>query len=403
VQKEANIIRKEAKRGYPYRPSYIKGGYMAGKEREEARDLRLEDAKEVVEIVPDTKLSEGKKVNEKVTEVIVEKGDTLLKYQREYGVDANEIAKLNNIKKPYNIYVGQKIKIRGAAQKPQGEKIEYKTVRVEKGDNLLGLSIEHGSTLMELAKLNDISAPYNIYAGQKLKVPIRQGGAKSTRSDTKEKNVYIVEKGDSLLLIAKKTNTKFGDLIKINNLSKPYNVYVGQKIYLNGNNIAKKSSTEQKIEQKSSPIPQQPQRTVVANNNNGVVVVKNVSNDFLWPLNGVVLKNFGDNNNGKFFDGIIIKGSKGEAIKSADDGEVVYVGNELKDLGNIVIIKHKNNWLTIYGYCDSVNIKIKDAVKKGEVIASVGKTGSASDYQLYFAIRRGKVAVDPIKYLPNNK
>jgi lipoprotein NlpD len=400
VQREANIIRKEAKQGYPYRPSYLKGGYVVDREKSETKDLYLEETKDAVETVQEAKpLEEERQGNEKVAEVIVEKGDTLLKYQREYGVSVSEIAKLNNIKKPYNIYVGQKIRIRGAVQqKPREEEISYKTIRVERGDNLLGLSIEYGSTLMELAKLNNISAPYNIYAGQKLRVPLKPG-AKSPKPKAKESNIYTVEKGDSLLLIAKKTNTKFNDLIKVNNLNKPYNVYVGQKIYLSGDGkVAKKSSPEQKKEQE--PLSSQPQpQPIVTTTNNNVVVVKNANNDFSWPLNGVVLKNFGDSNNGKFFDGIIIKGNKGEAIKSAGDGEVVYVGNELKDLGNIVIIKHKNNWLTIYGYCDSVNIKIKDVVKKGEVIASVGKSGSAADYQLYFAIRRGKVAVDPIKYL----
>jgi septal ring factor EnvC (AmiA/AmiB activator) len=133
--------------------------------------------------------------------------------------------------------------------------------------------------------------------------------------------------------------------------------------------------------------------------------VKSVNNtNFSWPLTSdrEIKKHFGDNSNGKFFDGIVLSSKKGEAIHASDDGEVVYAGNELKDLGNIIIVKHRNNWLSIYGYCNTINVKMKDTVKKGDVIASVGKTGTATDYQLYFAIRRGKVAVDPLKYIQNN-
>jgi lipoprotein NlpD len=249
-----------------------------------------------------------------------------------------------------------------------------------------------------LAEINNIPAPYNIYAGQTLKVP-NVSTDKKTTPTSKVDNAYIVEKGDSLLLIAKKTNTKFGDLIKINDLKKPYSVYIGQKIYLNNKDGNKLNAKIKETENKNKSIEVEADTKKPTNN----VVVKSANNNFMKPIqNGSIIRNFGDNSKGKFFDGIIIKGNKGDAVRVAEDGEVAYVGNELKDLGNIIIVKHKNNWLSIYGHCDTTNVKTKDIVKRGDVIASVGKTGSATDYQLYFAIRRGKVAVDPVKYLSNN-
>jgi murein DD-endopeptidase MepM/ murein hydrolase activator NlpD len=359
-------------------------------------EKEIEETKEEIEVEKKSE-EEGKKiVDEKVMEIIAAKGDTLLKYQRDYGVEVGKIAELNNIKKPYNIYVGQKIKIRGAGVEKNGKKEKkLKTITLEKGDTLLGLSAKYQSSVRELAEINNLSAPYGIYAGQKIKVPdVGEVGTAKAANDKRD-GVYIVEKGDSLLLIAKKTDTKFNDLIKINNLEKPYNVRVGQKIFLrNGGNGGGKTAANKPeiVDEKPSVVQTAPAPV-------NVTVVKGADGEFSPPLRGEIIKNFGDNSNGKFFDGIVIKGAKGDAIRASKDGEVVYAGNELKDLGNIIIVKHKNNWLSIYGYCDAVNVKIKDAVRQGDVIASVGKTGIASDYQLYFAIRRGKVAVDPIKYL----
>jgi murein DD-endopeptidase MepM/ murein hydrolase activator NlpD len=414
VQKEADITYNDIKSGDVYKPSYLRGGYVSDKKGGVVRDLRLEeDAKKEVEEVEkyEGEEIEEKKVeikhDDKITQIVVQKGDTLLKYQRKYGIMAEEIARMNNIKKPYNIYVGQTIKIKGASHKEDigdnlSKKTKYKTVIVESGDSLLGLSIKYNSNVRELANINNIPAPYNIYAGQKLKVP-DNGEAKKTVTQNQNREIYTVERGDSLLLIAKKTGVKFNDLIRINDLKKPYSVYIGQKLSLS-NDGSVRPQTEEKdfaIQQKHNNNGESIKNTEAIKPNENITV-KNANNEFIKPLDGVIVKNFGDNSNGKFFDGIIIKGNKGEAVRVADDGEVAYVGNELKDLGNIIIVKHKNNWLSIYGYCDTMNVKTKDVVKRGDVIASVGKTGSATDYQLYFAIRRGKVAVDPVKYLLNN-
>jgi lipoprotein NlpD len=415
VQREAGITYKNMKDSGMYKPSYLRGGYVSDKKGGVVRDLKLEEeTKEEVESIREVEeesdiIEEKKAVNkydDRITQIVVQKGDTLLKYQRQYGVSVEEIAKMNNIKKPYNIYVGQKVKIRETLSNRENvekKAKKYKVIRVESGDNLLGLSLKYSSNVRELAEINDIPAPYNIYAGQKLKVP-DNGKAEKTFNHGKDNDVYTVERGDSLLLIAKKTNTKFDNLIKINNLKRPYNIYVGQKIYLSN---SKPSSRPQRGKVVVAGQEKEENVGVISDTKtsklNDNVTVKNINNEFSKPLEGDIVRNFGDNvGGGKFFDGIVIKGNKGDAVRVADDGEVVYAGNELKDLGNIIIVKHKNNWLSIYGYCDTTNVKVKDAVKRGDVIASVGKTGSATGYQLYFAIRRGKVAVDPVKYLSKN-
>jgi murein DD-endopeptidase MepM/ murein hydrolase activator NlpD len=119
---------------------------------------------------------------------------------------------------------------------------------------------------------------------------------------------------------------------------------------------------------------------------------------FIWPVNGEIIKNFGKQPNGNFNDAINIKAPAETKIKSIADGEVAYAGNELKGFGNIIIVKHENGWISVYGHCESMAIKVKDRVQGGQVIGTVGKTGNVSEPQLYFSLRKGRVAVDPLKH-----
>ena len=120
---------------------------------------------------------------------------------------------------------------------------------------------------------------------------------------------------------------------------------------------------------------------------------------FDWPVKGEIIKKFGKQADGEYSDAITIKSPMNTPILAAGDGEVAYAGNELKGFGNIIIIKHSNGWLSIYGYCDKITVKVKDKVSKGQTIGTVGQTGNVSEPQLYFSVRKGRVAMDPVKYL----
>jgi murein DD-endopeptidase MepM/ murein hydrolase activator NlpD len=98
-------------------------------------------------------------------------------------------------------------------------------------------------------------------------------------------------------------------------------------------------------------------------------------------------------------DGVNIASVEGEPVWAAADGEVVYVGNELKGYGNMVLIKHSGSKTTSYAHLNRATVDKYDRVKQGDIIGYVGSTGNVKSSQLHFAIRDGTKPVDPKKYL----
>ena len=100
-------------------------------------------------------------------------------------------------------------------------------------------------------------------------------------------------------------------------------------------------------------------------------------------------------------DGINIAAAKGTPIHAVEAGVVAYVGNELKGFGNLVLIKHADGWVSAYAHADQVEVKKGQSITKGQEIGTVGQTGSVSQPQLHFELRRQGEAVDPETYLPS--
>lgn len=116
---------------------------------------------------------------------------------------------------------------------------------------------------------------------------------------------------------------------------------------------------------------------------------------FVWPVEGKVISKFSPGKN----DGIKVKVPEGTAVKAAAAGDVLYAGSELKGFGNLLLLKHKDGWVTAYAYNSSLLVNKGDAVKQGQVIAKSGKTGDAKEPQLHFEVRKGKQPVDPLTQL----
>ncbi|MBY0408358.1 MAG: peptidoglycan DD-metalloendopeptidase family protein, partial [Rickettsiales bacterium] len=127
------------------------------------------------------------------------------------------------------------------------------------------------------------------------------------------------------------------------------------------------------------------------------------SGSFMWPVNSKkVISTFGPKGSGKANDGVNIASANGEPVWAAADGEVVYVGNELKGYGNMVLIKHSGDKSTTYAHLSRSAVDKYDRVKQGDIIGYVGSTGNVKEAQLHFAVRDGKSPVDPVKFLKQN-
>jgi len=120
---------------------------------------------------------------------------------------------------------------------------------------------------------------------------------------------------------------------------------------------------------------------------------------FRWPVRGRVISGFGAKPGGERNDGINIEVPEGTAIKAAEQGEVIYAGNELAGYGNLVLVKHPNGFVSAYAHASEILVRRGDKILRGQTIAKVGSTGNVPRPQLHFEIRQGNRPVDPLPYL----
>jgi murein DD-endopeptidase MepM/ murein hydrolase activator NlpD len=99
------------------------------------------------------------------------------------------------------------------------------------------------------------------------------------------------------------------------------------------------------------------------------------------------------------YEGIDIAAPLGTPVKAAGEGVVVYEGS-LKGYGNLLIIKHENDFKTVYAYNDKNLVILGQKVRKGDSIARVGNTGRYPDPRLHFQVRDKDQARNPLFFLP---
>ena len=116
-----------------------------------------------------------------------------------------------------------------------------------------------------------------------------------------------------------------------------------------------------------------------------------------WPLRGRIIHRFNDQD--RTIKGLDIGGQRGQRIKAAGSGKVVYAGSGLVGLGKVIVIKHNETYLTAYGYNEKLLFSEGDEVKQGEEIAIIG-TGLDNQLMLHFEVRKDGKPVDPLLYLP---
>jgi murein DD-endopeptidase MepM/ murein hydrolase activator NlpD len=123
---------------------------------------------------------------------------------------------------------------------------------------------------------------------------------------------------------------------------------------------------------------------------------------FVWPVSGRVISDFGANANGGKNDGINIAAAWGTPIHASASGTVSYAGSELKDYGNLVLVKHSGGYTTAYAHAERLVVSRGDVVSRGQVIGYAGQTGDVSTPQLHFEIRSATMPVNPRSYLSSN-
>jgi murein DD-endopeptidase MepM/ murein hydrolase activator NlpD len=289
---------------------------------------------------------------------------------------------------------------------PTAVEVAKTTYIVQPGDTLSAVVRKTGEGADVIAHDNHLEPPFTLRPGQKLKIA---GG-----------RYHTVLKGQSGIAIARAYQVEWSKIIELNHLQEPFTLREGQRLLLPPAQDVAKMSLEQRAAAfridltdlatgsepalapaaKAAPPTPSPARQLAPTTPVAEPTTA-FSGRFDWPVQGKIVRAYGPMDNGGRNDGITIAAPRGTAITVAADGVVMWVG-EHPAFGNVVLVKHGNGWITIYGNADKLLVKRGQAVKIGQVIGRVGMTGSSAERpQVFFEVLQGKKPVNPMSLLPN--
>jgi murein DD-endopeptidase MepM/ murein hydrolase activator NlpD len=324
----------------------------------------------------------------------------------------------------------------------KGEAIE-----VQSGDTLYGLAKRHKVSLAELTAVNDLKSP-KLKPGQKLYLPAGKVAATGRPQKPLTKptplsatapqavspgaaswaGTYTIKPGDSLYNIARQHRVPLAELQQVNGIADPRKVKPGIVLKVPGENAG--SATNQTTAAPAADAaravsttrptvinPGADKRFAAARTESATdadpsaadgrgeqvaaaaPAVAASSGRLRWPAKGKIIAGFGPRTDGSHNDGINVAVPMGTDIHSAESGVVAYAGNELKGYGNLILVRHDNGWVTAYAHAEQILVKRGDKVKRGQVIAKAGKTGTVDQPQVHFELRQGSKPVDPTPFM----
>jgi lipoprotein NlpD len=280
---------------------------------------------------------------------------------------------------------------------------------VQTGDTLRGIGEKTGAGSEALAKANGLVAPFVIKPGQQLIVP--------------EGVYHRVGAGETGIAIARAYGTQWPAIIALNELTEPFVLRIGQRLRLPATAkpqpFAPVADISPDIEQRAAAFrldidsidtggePAIESATQVAfadpspsralPPNIAVAVPSGFSGGFVWPTSGKVAARFGRAGEGEINQGIEIDVSQRAEIRTAGNGVVAFVGDNVANYGGVILVRHGDGWITTYGRVAQALVTRGQKVSRGQAI---GYSGSGSAPRLFFQMRKNRIPVDPLRQLP---
>ncbi|ADU12913.1 peptidoglycan DD-metalloendopeptidase family protein [Asticcacaulis excentricus] len=312
---------------------------------------------------------------------------------------------------------------RPVAEGPRPAPVEPSQAPAEEPTGIQPLGSKGGITTTELPPPPPPPPPANTVAtkpGPTAPKPV----ATLPVHDSRAGFVYTLQPKDTLFGVSRRFGVPVQTLYKMNGLASDSVTHIGQKILLP--ETAKDKGTETYasgpapdrvkavVAQADAPrpavMPPAPKPVVSAPVAKPVVtaptpapakpveVAKSLPSDtagivklgkgrFVWPYKGNVLVRYGQLAPNVRNDGINIGGPEGVDIVAADEGTVVYVGDQVKELGNTVYIRHADGFYTGYSHLGKVSVKSGQKVAQGQAVGTMGKSGAVDRPQLHFEVR----------------
>ena len=211
--------------------------------------------------------------------------------------------------------------------------------------------------------------------------------APNANGDLTQSGFYKVASGDTLYGISRKFGQSVPALVRLNGLKDANDISVGQLLRVNSS----RSASAVPVRRASGAGPAAGQASIA--DDDSAANNEPAPRDWIWPADGAQTASFGARK------GIEISGKSGQDIRAANAGSVSFVGGGIRGYGNLVIVKHSGNILSVYAHNKTVVVKEGQTVAKGQKIAEMGDSDSDT-VKLYFEIRRNGKPVDPASYLP---
>ncbi|CAM5208319.1 Lipoprotein NlpD OS=Castellaniella defragrans (strain DSM / CCUG 39792 / 65Phen) OX=1437824 GN=BN940_08761 PE=3 SV=1 [Castellaniella denitrificans] len=227
------------------------------------------------------------------------------------------------------------------------------------------------------------------------------GGAAASASGAQAKGTYVVRAGDTLYKIAQDHGMEVSRLAQLNNISNPTQLAIGQVLRLDGGTpmpsggpaattspVKTAPAAGSESAGAAAPGTPAPVETSAARASDASLIA------WGWPSGGKIIQGFNATTKG-----IDIEGAVGAPVTAAAEGKVMYAGNGVRGLGNLILLGHSNGFITAYAHNQSLLVKTGESVKKGAKIATLGQSDTSSP-RLHFEIRRRGTPVNPLSYLP---
>ncbi|WP_273759480.1 M23 family metallopeptidase [Bartonella sp. ML70XJBT.G] len=258
---------------------------------------------------------------------------------------------------------------------------------VQSGDTLLSIARQIGVSVEALKSANGINNN-SIYIGQVLVVPRKRTLATS--------NTYNHDRGTSAAESSYQSQVTSSTRQKKVSPTDKAPVTTLPSARVNNSSIEKNSS-----KQMTQFSPETGLSNGVTNTDNIVTPQATGISKMRWPVRGRLLSQFGQKKGTATNRGIDIAVPEGSSVKAAENGVVIYASDGLKELGNVVMIRHENNIITIYGCNSKLVVSKGQRVRRGDEIAKSGVSGNVKTPRVYFEVRKNSLPVDPSKYLEN--
>jgi murein DD-endopeptidase MepM/ murein hydrolase activator NlpD len=307
-------------------------------------------------------------------------------------------------------------------------------VLVAQGETIESMALRYNVPGTAILQANELPAGTVLRAGQSIVIPklkyasqrnapVASAAAPVAAAPAPKKSqattqvTHVVAPGETMMSLSRRYNRPLKDIVAANRMTYDARLKVGDRIVIPG--VVASAAPAAKpaapavasAPVKPAPVAAAPQKVASAEPTQtarlaspSVDVSEKTGStgapQFRWPVRGRVISGFGPIPNGQQNDGINLAVPEGTQVRAAEDGVVAYSGNELKGYGNLVLVRHSDGYVTAYAHASELMVKRGDNVKRGQVIAKSGATGSVNAPQLHFEIRKGSSPVDPTKYLP---